>query len=114
MTGRSVVTLCSQINSFHPILQTRRVTSAHNERLALAAQVDFKRVVERLLNALDEFDVDDSGSVDAGEMHLGQSLFPFIQGFEYERHFSAGGEDFAIDIGGVECDRGNENYVSGD
>ncbi len=103
MTGHSVVTLCGHINSFHPILQTRRVTAAHHERLARAAQVDFKRVVERLLNALDEFDVDDRGSVDAGEMFFGQSLFPFIQGFEYERLFSAGGEDFAVDIGGADA-----------
>src|SRR5262245_50253441 len=101
MTGHSVVTLCGHINLFHPVLQTRRVTSAHHERLARAAQVDFKRVVERLLDALDEFDVDDRGSVDAGEMLFGQSLFPFIQGFEYERLFSAGGEDFAVDIGGA-------------
>ena len=92
MTGHSVVTLCVHINSFHPILQTRRVTSAHLERLARASQADFERVVERLLNALDEFDVDDRESADAGEMLFGQSLFPFIPGFEYERLFSAGGE----------------------
>src|SRR5262245_2186987 len=103
MAGHSVVILCGHINSFHPILQTRRVPAAHYEGLACAAQVDFRRVVERLLNALDEFDIDDGGSVDAGEILFEQSFFPFIQGFEGERLFPAGGEDFAVDIGGADA-----------
>jgi hypothetical protein len=66
--------------SAHLILQARRITAAHRERLSRAAEVDFIRVVERLLQALDEFDVDDRGAMDTGEMLFGQSLFPSLPG----------------------------------
>jgi hypothetical protein len=45
MTGHSVVTLCGHINSFHPTLQTRRVTAAH---LSHRDQPDRKMGADRI------------------------------------------------------------------
>jgi hypothetical protein len=91
------------VNSTCPstVLQPRSIPAAHRERLAGAAQVDFERVVERPLHALDEFDVDDRGAVNAGESLFRQSLFPRAQRFQVERLFSAHCEDFAVNIGGA-------------
>lgn len=36
-------------------------------------------------------------------MLFGQSLFPLAQRFEDERLFSAGGENFAVDVGGADA-----------